>query len=324
MASRSTPAPRRSGAFARPAVWLALLLLVAAGGYFAFHWWQQRQTAADERARLLADVAKAVAAAPPDRDELSRLMAGLQKLPDRDTARDLQAAEARIELARERPERAYAAFASLARQPGASPVDQGLGARILLAWDQSGASDLATARGTLLEAATMAASAFAASGDVADLQCAWLAALRAPDANAAKGYAQQMTQQFGATPAGRLVAASDAFPNVDRGTLAKLLDELSPPPVELAAMDVLLVLQGGDVKAAVAAADRLLVTAPGVIAARWSTVAVFHACAFAAAADSPDRAEWLARRDGQLDWLLQRAPADDPRRARWVELRAQR
>lgn len=321
--SRSPAPARRRSAFASPIVWVVLLLLLGIAGWYGFQWWRAKDSEATNREQLLTDVATAIAAQPVDTSGLSRLMASLQKLPDHDSARDLLAAQARIELVRERPERAMALFGGLARQPGAAPADQGLGARILLASDQIGGSDIATARGTLLEAAALADTAYTASRDAADLLCAWQAAIRAPDLPQAEGFAKRLQAEQGDTPAAKLVAAVAAFPKVERSLLADLRSDLAPAPAELDAMDALLVLQAGDLAAARDAADALLVRAPGVIAARWSAATVFHAWAFGFPAGSDDRNTWLVRRDAQLDWLLRRAPADDPRRARWSEVRSQ-
>jgi hypothetical protein len=39
---------------------------------------------------------------------------------------------------------------------------------------------------------------------------------------------------------------------------------------------------------------------------------------------SGERAQWLDRRNHQLDWLLQNAPADDSRRSQWDTMRSAR
>jgi hypothetical protein len=95
-------APRRSRLL-HPLVWAPILLLLLALGTMLWQWQSERAEVQKQRELLLAQVLSATTRAEPDTSELSRLTALLAKYPDRETAADLLAAGARIELARNRP-----------------------------------------------------------------------------------------------------------------------------------------------------------------------------------------------------------------------------
>jgi hypothetical protein len=292
-----------------------LLLLVAAGGYGVVAL-RGAMAAAQQRSRLLADVDALLAAPAVDADGLSRLMSALQKFPDHATARDLLAARARLELARDRPERAQQAFLSLAVQPGATAAEQSLGARILLRLHEAGAPDPGTAAGWLAQAMELAAAAASATADPGDLLRAWQAAERAGRSERAAGFARQLAEQHADSPAAAFVAFAVAF---DERTTAAGVDAavagLVPPPVEAIPLRAFALLQAGDLAGAVAAAEDGLRRAPGVGVVRWAAAAVFHTCAAASPENSSERARWAARRDPQLDWVLAQ-PGLDASRAR--------
>lgn len=326
-AGRGTARRRATGSvFARPAVLAPIALLVLA---FAGWLWLQQRAAAEaraERTRLLQLVQSATTRAEPDRDELSRLAADIAACPDHETAPDLLAAMARIELARGRPERAQALFGVVAASPAASPEQQGLGAAILIRLHETDVGDAAAATGMLREAEALAARAYDASRDPADLLRAWQAATRLRDEATADRHATALVAAAPDAPATRLVQLATTFEpkTTSPAEVAALRAEFAPIPPELEVLYVMLLLQAGDVRAAAAAAEELLLRAPGVFAVRVATAVVFHACGFGYPAGSVERAQWLRRRDPQLDWLLSHAPADDARRARWTELRTQR
>ncbi|MBL9076078.1 MAG: hypothetical protein JNL08_01160 [Planctomycetes bacterium] len=313
-------------AFARPIVLLPIVLLVLAlGGWL---WSLQRAAAAvaNERATLLQLVADATARVQPDANELSRLAADLTALPDHETAPDLMAAIARLELARQRPERAFAAFGVRAADPTASAAEQSLGAEILVRLHEAGSADAATATGWLRQAAALAERAWSANHEPADLLRLWQAATRLQDTAVVERAAQELQTAAADSLAARVVRLAGAF-DPRQTTLADVdavRAEFALPPPELDAIRVLLLLQSGDLRAAAAEAEALLARAPGVPAVRWAVALVFHACALGHPEGSGERAQWLRRRDPQLDWLLERAPADDKRRPQWSELRRQR
>lgn len=321
MKSAAPSRPKRRG---RTGLVVIAVLVLAAILVFAFQQFQKAGVAAAARADLLSRVAEETHKTPVDGSELSSLVASLQKLPDHETARDLLAAKARIDLARDRPERAMATFGNQANQPGASPAEQGLGAEILLRLQEVDGSDATASTGMLQQAMAFAENAYQASGDAADLQRAWQAATRLGDDVAGKRFAAMLLERHESTPAAALVRFASTFDPKDEAGLARTLAEFSRPPVELEAMRVLVVLQRGDLEGAAPAADALLLRGAGVLAARWAAALVFQACAQTHAAGSPGRATWIGRRDVQLDWLLARAPADDLRRATWNTLRGQR
>lgn len=291
------------------------LLFVAAIAYGA----QALRSAAEatrQRTRLLEQIDALLAATTVDADGLSRAIAALQKLPDHATARDLLAARARLELARDRPDRAQQAFLALASQPSATAAEQSLGARILLRLHEAGAPDPGTAAGWLAQAMELADAAAQKTADPKDLLRAWQAAERAGRSDRAGAFARTLAEQHADSPAAAFVALAVAFD--DRTTAAGVdaaVAGLTPPPVEAAALRAFAQLQAGNLPAAVAAVEDGLRRAPGVGVVRWAAAAVFHTCAAASPEGSDERARWVARRDPQLDWVLAQ-PGLDANRAR--------
>jgi hypothetical protein len=261
---------------------------------------------------------------PVDGSELSRLVARLQKLPDHDSARDLLAATARIELARDRAERAFAVFGTLASQPGASPDEQRLGAAILLRWHETGGGDASAAAGLLAQVIAFSEAAYQDGRDPADLLRAWQAATRLSRAEMASGFAKRIAEAHPDSPAAQLVQLAQKFePSMAREVEA-VAAAFPVPPVELDAMRVAVVLQSGAVDRAVASAEALLARAPSVLSSRWVVAAVFHVCTIGKPEGSAERQQWATRRNAHLDWLLEHAPAEDRRRDQWAKTRAER
>ncbi len=323
--SRSRPAAGRRPLLLRPVVSVPILLVVLALAIMAWRWQQDRAAALQERQQFVAEVVSAASRAQPDTQELSRLAALLAKYPDHETTPDLLAAGARIELARNRPERAEALFGTRAAHPGATPTEQALGAEILLRLQEAGVGDLSTSTGMLRRAQGYAERAFEASGDPNDLLRAWQAASRLADQPAADRDAARLQEVAAGTPAARLAQMAARFDTtLPLAEVEALRAEFVVPPPELEAMHVLLVLQSGDVRSATSAAETLLVRAPGVLAVRWAAALVFHACVLGQPPDSGSRTQWIERRNPQLDWLLERAPADDKRRPQWDTMRGLR
>lgn len=319
MKPKPPPAARKH----RAGRWVAAVLVVVALGAHAYGQFRASARQAEARAALLASIDREIKATPVDGSELSRLVVQLQKLPDHETASDLLAAFARIELARDRPERALALFGNRASAPGASPAEQGLGAEILLRVQESGAHD-ATATGLLRQAVAFAQAAYEASGDPGDLLRAWQAASRLGDDPAAKDVAARLVERHGGSPAARLVQLAASFDPANAAAVAALRTEFARVPVELEAMHVLAVLQSTALEDAAAAAEALLLRGAGVLAARWAAALVFQACALTYAEGSAERGSWVARRDTQLDWLLANSPPGDVRRGTWNDLRNRR
>jgi hypothetical protein len=302
---------------------VALLALAGAGLL-----WQQvaaaRQRAAD-RTQLLADVAAETGKPEPDGSELSRLAARLQKQEDAHTAADLIVAVARIELARDRPDRAFALLDPIASAPGAAPADQRLAAVVQLRRHAAGLSDVVRAAGALRQVIAFAEAAYAESRDAADLLMAWQAAVRLPDAERSAQFAEQIVRDHAGTPAALLVALQRDFaPELPRERIDAVRREFDVAPPELDAMAALVALQGGDVAAAVAIVEPLLARAAGVVDVRIAAALVLHACVAGSDAGSEARAGWVARRDAQLDWLREHAPADHAMRPTWQAMRAVR
>lgn len=309
---------KRPSLLARPAVFVPLLLVVLAAGGFAWRVIATRSAAEAARQQLVRDVEQEVQKRPLDQDELSRLVARLQKCEGHDADRDLVGALARIELARGRVDRAVELFAPIGGRPGAGPGEQRLWAKLLLRQNEAGMADRTAAAGALQQAQVAAEAAYADGHDAADLSVAWLAAARLPDDAAAGRLGELLLADHASSPSARLVQATRGFSlDTPRRDLETLRDEFADPPPEIEAMLTLVVLQKGDVAGAVALVEPLLARAAGLLAVRQAAALVFHACAAGCAEGSADRASWAKRRDVQLDFLMSRAPAEDPRRAQW-------
>lgn len=324
--SAKTPvaaAPR--AAMRAPAVLIpASAAVLALLGYGVWQW-REMTAASDARARLLADVEVTLQKGQADGSELSRLMAMLHKFADHATARDLLAAQARIELARGRAERARELFGALGSQPGASPPEQGLAAQILLQLHAAGAADRAAANGLLEQAVQLAAAASTASQRADDLLLLWQAAERLGRHDRAADAARDLAANHAESPANAFVQFATSFaPTASLAALEAAEVGLRPKPVEGEAMRVFLLLQSGDLPGAAAAAERGLGLAPGVTVVRWAGAVVFHACVLGSAADSPDRLRWTERRDAQLAWLLEQGNIDDARAQQIRAMREQR
>ena len=328
-ASRARPAPVRSArpALTRPVVWVPILLAVLAIGAFGFQVYREITAERAARTALVAEIEAETGKATPDGGELSRLSARLGKLPDHQSARDLRAASARIDLARDRPERAFASFGNLASEPGATAAEQRLGAAILLRLSETGTGDAAAGLGMMQQVAALSESAYQDGQDPADMLRAWQAATRMSAADAAARFAERLATAHPDSPARRLVQLVGEFESDPRLPLARLDEvraEFAVPPIEIESMRCLAVLQGGDLEGAVAAVEAVLARAPGVVPVRWAAALVFHACALSHAEGSAPRQQWTERRNQQLRWLLERGPTDDKRRKTWESMLALR
>lgn len=306
----------------RPVVTIPVVLALAAAGAWAFVVWQETADAATARARVLADVDAALSKRPLDSGELARCTALLQKLPDNDTARDLLAAAARVELARDRPERADHLFGAVAAAPGATAAEQALGARILLRLHEVGAADGPRSAGVLQQVMTMGDAAYRERRDAGDLLCVWQAAERAGNYARSNEVAKELAANHAGAPETKFVQFAVAF---DAGLGVAAVDaaaaDLSPPPVEAAAMRAFAALQKQDLPGAVAIVDASLPRGAGVGVVRWAAAVVFHACALGSAEGSPERARWVERRNTQVDWVTAQPATDPARREQAAKMR---
>ena len=303
----------------------AALLVLGVICWFGYQWYAGVQAVAAERAEVLQGLDAQLALDSPDDGALSQLMGRIRKLEDHGTAPDLLAAQARVELRRGRPERARDLFLPIASVPGAAAADQGLAARILLRCHAAGLPDRSAAHALLEDALAFALVAYADSDDPDDLLRAWLAARRLSDGDRGDELAGRILDECDGTPAAALVRAVQSFSTrMPRGQLDAVRAELTEPCAELDAMIAMVELEARNLEEARRVVEPLLVEAAGVVDARWATAVVFHAFALGSAAQSDDRVKWLRRRDVQLDWLMDHAVADDPRRSRWDQMRAQR
>lgn len=296
------------------------VLLLGGGGFWLFASMKAAAAQEAQRAAVLAAVAAAVAQKPVDADAIGRCIASLHKIDEFEADRELRAAEAQLELARDRAEVAEERFVSLAAEPGASIAEQRLAARILLRRHEADLGDRADA--VLASAWNYCTAAYAAERQPADLLRAWQAAERAGRRDDAKRVAADLARDHADSAENRFVAAALAFgPGTGLALVQQALAGLGEEPAEFLAMAAQARLEAGDVPAAVRTVDAALARAPGLTPVRLVAAVVFHACASASGADSPDRAQWAARRDVQLDWLERRPGLDDERRLR---LRAMR
>jgi hypothetical protein len=301
-------------------VTVAVLALALAG--VGVQRWLGFREAQARRDAVLADVDATLAEDPVDGEALSRIVAQLRKLPDHATDRALRLAEARIEFARDRAERARDLALELALQPGASAAEQSFGARVLLRLHENGAAAGKAPADLLGPAAELAARAHAATGEPGDLLRAWQAAERNGDHARAKEFADALAAEHADSSAARFVALAVAFdPSAGAAPVALAMADFAPPPAEGRAMLAFAQLQLGDLAAATATCDEALARAPGVAVVRFAAAVAYHACALGCAAGSPDRAAWVQRRDTQVAWLLAEPGVDEDRRARVRALR---
>lgn len=308
-----------------PVLLVPIALVVLVAGWFGYKWYAGIQEQAAERQKLLADLDTELAKEPIDGSELTLLLTRIHRLPDHESANDLLAAQARIELARGRPEKAADLFLPVASRPGAAPAEQALGALILLRRHEAGAADRPAATLLLEQALAMAENAYAASADVADVMHAWLAAMRLSNKEQNEKFAARILAAHEDSAAARFVQLCRSWqPTTARDAIDRVRAEFSPPPAELDAMLAVSELAAGNVQAAIAAAEAVLAKAPGVVEVRDAVGKVFHVCVLGSAEGAPERVTWVVRRDAQIDWLLAQAAPEDPRRAAWIAMRSQR
>jgi hypothetical protein len=293
----------RGGGLPRPAL-LAIVAVALLAIGFAVKLGLDASARSATRQQVLADTEQALATSPPDADVLSRCFTRLRELPDHGTAPDLLMAQARIELARDHADRAEALFGGIATAPGATPEQQGLGARILLRRQESGGLDAIAARTVLQQVKQLAQASYAASNEPDDLLRAWQAAQRLGNTADAKEIAGRLEQQHADAPAARFTQAVAKFdPKQGPGPFELLARDFPVPPPELSALRGAAALQMGDVLAGVQVAEAALLEAPGVADVRWVAAVAFHSGAVGSTEGSTERRGYAARRDAQLDWL---------------------
>ncbi len=295
--------------FADRRINILIALVVGIVGFYGFQSWRVGADRDAARSKLLSDTATELAKETPDRDVLSQLMARIGRLPDASMSAELLAPQAEIELVRGRPERADALFGSIASSPDALPSDLRLGSRILLAKHAGFGGDVVEANTMLQQVQSMAEVAYSDSRDVKDLFRAWQASVRLWDSRAAD-FAKQLKANHGEAPESRLAQLNEDFVvKRDEQLVADLLIDFAKAPDELRAIQTIVLLQGGDVPSARKAAERHVIEAPGVQGVRLVAAVVLHACALGSAPESADRAVFVKRRNGHLDWLDKRVPA---------------
>lgn len=318
----TSPQPSQRRRRLPPLVLVAFLAPVVLGGYYGVQWWRGLAAAAEQRAKVLTEVDVELAKETPDENALSRLMAALDKLPDAGVAADLRAANARVELARGRPERADAVFGAVAGSPTASPAEQRLGAEILLRRAEAESPEVAVRAGWLRQAAAMAQRGYDDGHGAGDLFMVWLARLRLGERAPGKEVGAALQSAHGDSREAKFVQLVNTFqPSVGLGPIEDVAERFPRPPAELDAMRVMVALEQRDLRGAIDLAEKLLARAPGVFAVRQAAATVFHALVLSSPAGDAARTGYVARRDAQLDWLSAQAPDDEPLRKAWSEWR---
>jgi len=318
------PVPARRSAWQQPLVLAPLGLAALAAVFFAFQWLERSSAASAERALLFADIEREAQKHPIDGDELSRLAVRLQKLPDASEAADVALATARVELARGRVDRAAELLAPLANRPGATPAEQRLAAAVWLRQHELGAADRSRAVALLQQAVAFAERAYADGQSSEDLLHAWLAALRLGETERAGQFAGQLIEAHHSTRGARLAQlVRDATLTTPRQDIERVRELFPVPPAEVDVLLVTVLLQAGELDAAVKLLEPLLLRAPGVVEVRRTAALTFHVCVLGNAA-GPARQPWVQRRDAQLDWLAGHAAPEDSGRAGWAAMREER
>ncbi len=310
---------KKASPFADRRVIALAVLIVAIAGYYIFGWWSGGQARAAARSKLVSDTVAELQKDQPASDKLSKLMAGIARLPDALTASDLLAAQARIELHRGRPERAENLFGAIAASPTASAEDQSLGSRILMAKHEGFGGDKVQAKTMLEQVLIMSERAYGETRDVQDLFRAWQAATRLWDSRSGE-LAGQLQANHAESPESLLAQLSKNFePVSDRDVVAQLIVDFATQPAELRAMQTIVTVHNDDLPGALSDAQSHLIASAGTPCVRIALAYVLHICATGHPAESADRTVFVNRRNVQLDWLDARAPVE--KRAKWQPMR---
>lgn len=300
---------------------LPILLLVAVGAWIAYRQIAAMQAASSARQDLFAELDEELAKEPIDSGAMSRLMARLDKLEGADGDPQVAFARGRIELARDRVDRAYEAFATVGTRPEADEAERRLLVAILMRKHQAGSADPAQAIGWLRDAAERAAAIAERNDSVDDWFVAWQTAVRLEDQAAVDRARERLLAMDRESRPARLAGAAATFrPDGPADELHALRGEFGKAPPELLAMIALAQLQAGELPKAVAEIEAVLLAAPGLLAVRWCAALVYHACALGSST-AEQAAGWRSRRDAQLDWLERNAGPEDARRPTWTAMR---
>lgn len=315
---------RRSSSPGKPGIVIGgLALVIVLGGWFAVQAFRGAAAAAAEKERVLAAAAAAAEQQPVDTAQLSRCVVDLQRIDGHDSDPECRFALARIELARDRAERAEELFAAIGGKPDAPPAWQQFVARVLLRRQEGDVGERTVA--VLRQVVELSRSAYAESRDAVDLLRGWQAAVRLADDAASKAFAQQLDSEQADSEAARFVRFASGFePSQGVAAIAAAAAGIVPEPAEARAMRAMATLHLGDAGAALTLAEAALAYAPGVPSVRQATILAFHAAALGSPASSAERTRWLERRDVQIDWLVALPCWPEDRRVGLRALRDQR
>lgn len=282
------------------------LVVLAVGGSAAGLWWQRARAEADERAKLIADVAIEENRSPIDRGALAQLNRRIETLLDRAPHPELLRARARVALASQLPEDAVQALEELQATGKAEPVDQVLLARALAARHAAaGRSDDAG------RAAQLALDQFEAQREPALGLLAWQCASRIEDQDLAARAVERLRSLAPESFEAKVVAALADFRPDDAASVSAVRSlaserRVAEADLALALVDVLAedeVTRGKGI----AEVTRVLGEIPASKPARLVAVA------------ASDRAGDAVGRATHLRWLLKNYP-DDPRATQWDQM----
>lgn len=290
-------------------------LLLLAGGGFAWQQLQQRRAAAEQRRQLLADVDQALQQEAPDASELAALKLALERLPDHQSDRAAVLARARIERARQRDQVAWEVLApSTGVDAGAAELR--LGAELLLRLHaRSGQREQAR------QARDLARRAYALSHDAADLLLQWQAEHRTGAAAEEEATQKQLLADHANSKEARLCAALQLEGlEALAGEVRELMLEFVEPPVELGMARAVVLIREGDLAGAGDLLERLADQASALVDVRHLGAVQCHAVAADQQQPLEVRHRALERRNAHLNFCLEHAAADDPRRQQWQDM----
>jgi hypothetical protein len=256
----------------------------------------------------LAACAGEIGRRPRDRDALQNELRRVEELSRAGSDARLVVARARLEHALGRAQ-AWDTIAGLALSPAAGADELLAAAEIVAARFYVSGKDEDSGR-----ALELVERCLAAGGDSRAALLGWQLASKAGRSADAARFAGVLEQQFGGSPAARLVLALQRFDPVQPEStraLEALEAEFDDPPAELQlalAMHALQSAEPGTLDDGLRRLESVLTTHAAWIELRNAAAVAFH------------KRGRQPERDHHLRWLLQNAPADDPRRSTWSQL----
>ena len=314
---------------------VGLAVVLVAGGIV----WSIQQDRAAEAERIQAivnDAGIALQRVPVDMDELSSVMARIEKDPAGEQIPAFRRVRAQVWEQRGNPGRAWDAIGPLAMGVDATLADTALGARICLKLSgrRSGGDGETMARNAMGLATRWAD----ADGGAEALFLAIQGALRSREIDEARSLGERLLAEAPRSDVGRLWAAAapillDREKGVPAAPIDQVLGAYGEAPVEGLVALVWALVDASDAVADGAETRRLVDKAAEVAAfalERGPAVLEARAAAWAAQAGSAILAQQAGDMEGfdrhlrqaavHARFLLENAPGDDPRRSGWQQL----